>query len=146
VLVSATLHSQLGSVAQELLDAPVAVGLDLANDAEGKVMLTEAAGAASTFQLPQSLQQLYMEVPVKMRLPALLGTPCLRCQRLLDCLTFHKLSCRRHDELFCSSAALPSCVLDARVALHHILFCQPSARPLILLAAYLATCEGGRHL
>jgi superfamily II DNA/RNA helicase len=73
VLVSATLHSKLGNVAAELLNDPVAVGLQLQRDDDGNVMLAEDGPAEGAFQLPQSLQQLYMEVPVKLRLPALLG-------------------------------------------------------------------------
>lgn len=73
MLVSATLHSKLGAVAEELLDNPMAVGLELQHDASGKVVLSEGGRPEGTYQLPKSLQQLYMEVPVKMRLPALLG-------------------------------------------------------------------------
>ena len=74
VLVSATLHSKLGSVAAELLNDPVAVGLQLQRDEGGAVMLAEDGPVDGAFLLPKSLQQLYMEVPVKMRLPSLLGT------------------------------------------------------------------------
>lgn len=73
MLVSATLHSNLGTVAAELLNDPVAVGLQLQRDEEGAVVLAEDGPAEGSFQLPKSLQQLYMEVPVKMRLPSLLG-------------------------------------------------------------------------
>lgn len=78
VLVSATLHSKLGAVAEELLSDPVAVGLELQRDASGNMALLDTGPAVDAFQLPKSLQQLYMDVPVKLRLPVLLGVPHLR--------------------------------------------------------------------
>lgn len=88
VLVSATLHSKLGTVAEELLSDPVAVGLQLQRDASGNMALLDTGPAVDAFQLPKSLQQLYMDVPVKLRLPVLFGVfhaPPLhrQCARLL---------------------------------------------------------------
>lgn len=73
MLVSATLHSKLGTVAEELLSDPVAVGLQLQRDASGNMALLDTRPQVDAFQLPKSLQQLYMDVPVKLRLPVLLG-------------------------------------------------------------------------
>lgn len=73
VLVSATLHSKLGAVAEELLSDPVAVGLEIQRDAAGNVALLDTGPPVDSFQLPKNLQQLYMDVPVKMRMPVLLG-------------------------------------------------------------------------
>eukprot|EP00892_Ulva_mutabilis_P010766 jgi/Ulvmu1/8061/UM004_0298.1 len=85
VLVSATLHSKLGAVAEELLSDPVAVGLEMQRDAAGNVALLDTGPPVDAFQLPKNLQQLYMDVPVKMRLPVLLGTLRLCCSRTPKC-------------------------------------------------------------
>jgi hypothetical protein len=79
VLVSATLQEKLATLVDTLLTNPVPVGLQLQRDqAAGSLKLQEVGDSLSErYQLPPGLQQLYMDVPVKLRLPALLGAPCM---------------------------------------------------------------------
>lgn len=67
-------------------------------------MLAEDGPAEGAFQLPKSLQQLYMEVPVKMRLPALLGklSPCMLVA-LIFILSSSEVTCN------CTVASLQHC-------------------------------------
>jgi hypothetical protein len=90
VLVSATLRGKLASLVDTLLTDPAVVGLQLRRGgADEALLLEEAVGAGGEhrgsagdgggqdrFQLPPGLQQLYVDVPTKLRLPALLGAHC----------------------------------------------------------------------
>jgi ATP-dependent RNA helicase DDX31/DBP7 len=92
VLLSATLHPGLAGLASLSMKEPVGVGFD-AKLVDGQLQLQEIktagdeasggekqagkAGAAAAgqgqFELPQQLQQRYVEVPAKARLVALIG-------------------------------------------------------------------------
>lgn len=76
MLVSATLSDRLAQLAQRLLRDPVAIGLHVQYDAQRGLLLREKADArAEAFEMPAGLQQLFMDVPTKLRLPTLLGAP-----------------------------------------------------------------------
>ena len=76
MLVSATLSDRLAQLAQRLLRDPVPIGLQIQYDAQSGLQLREAAAAhAEAFEMPAGLQQLFMDVPTKLRLPTLLGAP-----------------------------------------------------------------------
>lgn len=75
VLVSATLREQLATLAGRLLKDPIAVGLHLQYHESKGLLLLEEAGHSETFQMPAGLQQLFVDVPTKLRLPTLLGAP-----------------------------------------------------------------------
>lgn len=78
VLVSATLQDKLATFASQLLRDPLAVGLQLRYDASKNLRMREVKDAAEeSFQMPAGLQQLFMDVPPKLRLPALLGAVLL---------------------------------------------------------------------
>ena len=78
VLVSATLRDKLAKLATQLLRDPVAVGLQLRVAADATLQLQELQGAKEeSFELPPGLQQLYMDVPTKLRLPTLIGAPSI---------------------------------------------------------------------
>ena len=79
MLVSATLRDKLAKLATQLLRDPVAVGLQLRVAADATLQLQELQGAKEeSFELPPGLQQLYMDVPTKLRLPTLIGAPSIR--------------------------------------------------------------------
>ncbi|WIA32142.1 hypothetical protein OEZ86_002992 [Tetradesmus obliquus] len=96
VLLSATLHPGLAGLASLSMRDPVGVGFD-AKQVDGQLQLQEdaeaggAAGAAAAaaaaapgqgkFELPQQLQQRYVEVPAKARLVALIGVLRSRLRR-----------------------------------------------------------------
>jgi ATP-dependent RNA helicase DDX31/DBP7 len=89
VLLSATLHPGLVGLASLSMKEPVGVGFD-AKLVDGQLQLQEDAAAAAEaggeagrgaaaaagqgkFELPQQLQQRYVEVPAKARLVSLIG-------------------------------------------------------------------------
>lgn len=69
--MSATLQDKLAKLAQRILKSPAAVGLTLPSTGDQIVHLQEAA--FDSFEMPVGLQQLFMDVPWKLRLPALIG-------------------------------------------------------------------------
>jgi hypothetical protein len=74
--VSATLQEKLATLAQHILKTPAAVGLQLQYTEDKTLRLSEAADSnLGSFEMPLGLQQLFMDVPWKLRLPALIG-PC----------------------------------------------------------------------
>lgn len=77
MLASATLQGKLETFAQELLHEPAAVGLQVPHPdgthAADYAEVVNAVVPAPQFELPAGLQQLYMDVPTKLRLPTLLG-------------------------------------------------------------------------
>ncbi|KAF6251247.1 DEAD-domain-containing protein [Scenedesmus sp. NREL 46B-D3] len=97
VLLSATLHPGLAGLASLSMRQPVGVGFD-AKLVDGRLQLQEAAGdepgaqkqagtggggaaGQEQFELPQQLQQRYVEVPAKARLVALIGVLRSRLRR-----------------------------------------------------------------
>lgn len=76
VLVSATLHQKLGHLADKLLKNPVPVGVAASHSKDGVLVLAEPEDkdVMPAYELPKGLHQLYMDVPVKLRLATLLGT------------------------------------------------------------------------
>jgi superfamily II DNA/RNA helicase len=82
VLVSATLQDRLATLAGRLLKDPVAVGLHLRHHESKGLVIQEEAGHSEAFKMPAGLQQLFVDVPSKLRLPTLLGVPfsllCIR--------------------------------------------------------------------
>jgi ATP-dependent RNA helicase DDX31/DBP7 len=101
VLLSATLHPGLAGLASLSMRDPVGVGFD-AKLVDGQLQLQEiptpgdatsghkqagkaAAAGQGQFELPQQLQQRYVEVPAKARLVALIGglsfASCRGCSR-----------------------------------------------------------------
>ena len=84
VLVSATLNGKLGVLASRILTDPVHVGFTAKVGADGRLDLEGAViDEGEAFELPKGLQQLYMDVPVKLRLPTLLGMPLSEMSALL---------------------------------------------------------------
>lgn len=87
VLLSATLHRELGALAGLSLEDPAVVGWEVGRDAGGKITLAEAdpdgdhtpaangpnppANASDSFDIPKQLRQSFMTVPCKLRLVAL---------------------------------------------------------------------------
>lgn len=86
VLLSATLHSKLGALAQLSLRNPVSVGFKC-ELVDGRLQVADAgskgaaAGAASgdaagggeTYDMPKQLRQLFITAPAKLRLMALVA-------------------------------------------------------------------------
>ncbi|KAG2442452.1 hypothetical protein HXX76_002538 [Chlamydomonas incerta] len=82
VLVSATLHKQLGALAELALQDPAVVGFDVQQTTSGPKLLggadvgsgagdATADGDGVSYSLPASLRQTWLEVPAKERLSAL---------------------------------------------------------------------------
>ncbi|GIL86758.1 hypothetical protein Vretifemale_14995, partial [Volvox reticuliferus] len=82
VLLSATLHKQLGALAELSLKEPAVIGFEMRKTGEGLKLLTAGAAGGggggegdddllSRYSLPASLRQTWMEVPAKERLVAL---------------------------------------------------------------------------
>lgn len=140
MLVSATLHAKLGALASRILRDPVQVGLTAPVAPDGTLALEQAvlAGEEASYELPKGLQQLYMDVPLKLRLPTLLGAP-LPCRRT-DSAADVRQRCR------CAHTAAP------RVSRHHtaapercacagtVKLCF-SRTPKCKLVLFLTTCD-----